>query len=244
MVSGSLPSLAVLGLVTLIGIVFAYDGYSLADQLLAWTGWIAGGTAGAGAGWLFANNATSSPDMLVTVGGGLVVGAILGRILVPLVSWLAVVLIGFVSTSLAVVLFLTGQELSRTISRLQTDVSSPEDVEFLMEQVANLPAFQDQQVILITVAAGLVGALLASKFYDLIITAAVSTVGAALLSIAVPIWQGAMNGSVELSRNLDDISTGLFLLVLLSGLAFQVYRYGDELDVPFVGDGYDPLEGK
>lgn len=244
MISGSLPSLAVLGLVTLIGIVFAYDGYSLADQLLAWTGWIVGAAAGGGAGWFFATNASGNPDKLVVTGGALVVGAILGRILVPLVSWLAVVLIGFVSTSLAVVLFLTGQELSRTISRLQTDVSSPADVELLMEQIANLPAFQDQQVILITVVAGLVGALLASKFYDLIITGAVSTVGAALLSIAVPIWQGALSGGVELSRSLDDISTGLFLLVLLSGLAFQIYRYGDELDVPFVGGEYDPLEGK
>jgi hypothetical protein len=241
MLDASVPSLAVLGLVTLVGVVFAYDGYRLVNQLLAWTGWIAGGATGGGAGWLFAANASGGPDMLVAVGGGLVVGGVLGRILVPLVSWLAVVLIGFVSTSLAVALFLTGREISRTASRLQTDVARPDDVRLLIEQIANLPAFQDQQVVLVTLAAGVVGALLASKFYDLLVTAAIGTVGAALLSAVIPIWQRALSGSVELSGGLDALSTELFALVLVSGLALQVYRYGDELDLPFADSDYDPL---
>jgi hypothetical protein len=76
--------------VTVIGLVFTYDGYGLADQLLAWIGWLAGAGAGGSAGWFAATSMSGNPDRLVLTAVGLAAGAIIGRILVPLVSWLAV----------------------------------------------------------------------------------------------------------------------------------------------------------
>jgi hypothetical protein len=240
MLGGSVQSYVVLGVVTSIGILFAYDGYRLSDRLLAWIGYLAGG-----AGWLAATNATGSPDRLLLTGGGILVGALIGRIFVPLVSWLAVVLLGFLSTSIAVFFVLAGRELTNAVTQLATVPRSPRGIEQFLEQLASLPVFQNQELLLFTGIAGLVGAALASRLYTLLVTATVSSVGAGLLSIVLPLWQRALAGSVDVTETTpNDVSWVLFIGVLVSGLLVQGYRYGEELDLPFVGSEYDPLKGQ
>lgn len=179
------------------------------------------------------------------VGGGLVAGAILGRILVSLISWLAVLLLGFVATGAAALTVLAGQQLVNAITRLNTNVSSPRDLEFSIDQLIALPIFQNQQVIIVSLLAGLVGGLLASRYYSLLITAADSVVGAALLSVALPLRKQAISGGVAVSESApSNLSSGLLVLFLVAGLLVQGYRYGEELALPFVGSDYDPLPGE
>jgi hypothetical protein len=245
MIGGPVQSYVVLGLATGIGVAFAFDGYRLSDRLLAWVGYLAGGGAGGVAGWLAATSAGGSPDRLVLTGGGLLVGALLGRVFVPLVSWLAVVLLGFLSTSLAVFFVLAGGELTDAVARFDTVPRSPRGVERFLEQLSAVPVFQNQEVIAFTFVAGLVGAALASRLYTLLVTATVSSVGAGLLSVVLPLWQRALSGGVDVTESTPtEVSWVLFAGMLAAGLLVQGYRYGDELDLPFVGSEYDPLEGQ
>ncbi|MDH5021059.1 hypothetical protein [Halobacterium rubrum] len=245
MIGGSVQSYVVLGLATGIGVAFAYDGYGLSDRLLAWVGYLAGGSAGGVAGWMAATNAAGSPDRLALTAGGVVVGAVLGRVVVPLVSWLAVVLLGFLSTGLAVFFVLAGRELTNAVTRFETVPRSPGGIERFLEQLSAVPVFQNQEVLLLTLVAGLVGAALASRLYTLLVTATVSSVGAGLLSVVVPLWQRALTGGVDVTETTpSEVSWGLLALFLASGLLVQGYRYGEELDLPVVGSEYDPLEGQ
>lgn len=245
MLGGPEQSYVILGLATGIGVVFAYDGYGLSDRLLAWVGYLAGGGAGGVVGWLAATNAAGSPDRLVLTGGGAVVGAVLGRVLVPLVSRLAVGLLGFLSTGLAVFFVLAGRELTDAVTRFETVPQSPRGAEQFLEQLASIPVFQNQDVLVLTFVAGLVGAVLAARLYTLLITASVTAVGAGLLSVVLPLWQRALSGGVDVTETTpSEVSWVLFGGVLVSGLLVQGYRYREELDLPVVGSEYDPLEGR
>lgn len=243
MVTESVAPLAVLAVLSVVGCVFVFDGYNLVDTLLAWTGWLVGAGAGGAVAWFFATS-SGSPDRLLVVGVAVVAGAVAGRILVPLVSWLAVVLLGFSSTSAAAVFVLAGPQLSATIARLDTSVSSPRDVELLVEQLAAAPVLQQQQFLAMAAFAGLVGAILAAKYYAVIVTAGVTTAGAALLAVVVPLWEPALAGSLTVAEPPSaDVANTLFVGLLVVGLLVQGYRYGEELGVPVVGSKYDPLEG-
>lgn len=244
MASASIAPLAILSLVTGIGILFTYDGYSLANKLLAWTGWIVGASAGAASGWFILPRVSESANQLGATLMLLVVGALLGRLLIPLLSWLTVVLLGFVTSAGAALIFLAGQQLMNRLATLKVNPQSPADLERAFTELTNLPVFQEQQVVLLTLAAGFVGALAASKFYHFIITTAVSSIGAVLLSIATPLWQQALQGGSALGAGLEDLSIGRLLLFLISGLAIQVYRYQEALDLPWTSGDYDPLEGE
>ena len=246
MVNAPLSSLVILGLVTVVGIVFAYGGYGLADQLLAWAGWLAGAGAGGAAGWFAAANMAGDPGRLVLTAGGVVVGAILVRILVPLVSWLSVVLLGGVSTGLAVFSVLAGPRILKSVSTIGKNVSSPQDAEAVIEHLVSLPVFQEQQTVILTLLAALAGALLASWLYEFLVTAAVTTLGAALLSAVIPLWQQALSNGIAPSQTqpaLNSISTSMFAVVFASGLLVQSYRYRDTADIPLIG-GKDNSGGK
>lgn len=244
MVNSQIATIAPVALVTLIGVIFTYDGYNLSDQLLAWIGWLAGGAVGGGAGWFIATN-SESPDRLLMAGAGVLIGALIGRVLVPLVSWLAFVVVGFISTSVAVLFVLAGREFTSVVTQLNKLPRTPQRAEQIVEQLLSVPAFQNEQILALTLIAGLVGGVLASKFYELLITTTVSAVGAALLTVTYPLWDQALSTNADLSEApLEQFSVELFLVLLASGLIVQTYRYSDELDLPFTGDDYDPLEGE
>lgn len=237
---GTAPSLAALALITIVGGVFTFDAYNLSDMLLAAVGGIVGGAAGAGGGWIAATAVSGTPDRLLVAGGGLLLGALLGRLLIPFAGWLAVVLLGFVSTSLATIVVLAGQQFATAVSELNLQRSSPREIESVIEQLAATPALQDQQILLLTGGAGVVGAILASQYYTVIITTGITTIGAALLSAALPLWQQARTGEVSLSESaLADLSAPLFLVTLLAGVMFQAYRHREEIGLAGSDEGPD-----
>lgn len=238
---GSATSLGALGLVTLVGAVFAFGGYGIAGQLVAWTGWIVGGAAGAAAGWTVVPRLLSgSPDRVVVALALLVVGAVLGRLLLPLAGRLSVVVAGFVSASTAFVVFFEGRRVVNRLAGVDPAVTSPREANAVLLRVSDLALLQDQQLLALAAVAGVVGAAVAVRFYDLIVTAAVSAIGAALLSIAIPLWRDALTGRVTLAADAADVSPPLFAVVLVAGVLLQLYRYGDEMNLPWVEE-FDPL---
>lgn len=228
MLGGSALTLGVLGVVSGVGIMFAYDGYSMTNRLLGWVGWLGGATLGGGVGWVVLPQVRPTPDRLLLAGGGLVVGAILGRLVVPLVSWLAVVVLGFLATGLAGVVIVAGTPLVRTITAIATSGDALLAVEPRLAELTSLPVLQSQQTIAIILGLGIIGAALAAKFYEPLITAAATAIGAGLLSTVLPLWRQALTGQDALGASATEISAPWFAAVFLSGLGVQLYRYREE----------------
>jgi hypothetical protein len=238
MLAASPQTLITLGIVTAVGVGFTFFGYDLADQLLSWVGWVAGAGGGAAAGWFFLP--TALPELtfqgrIVGVLLLLVAGAILGRVLIPLFSRFTVVIAGFVSTSGAVLIVLVGGQITNAIVGLSTET----DMETALMELAALPLFRQeefQQFVVIALIAGVLGAVVAAKFYEAIITVTATGVGAALLGAAVPMWQQALAGGVSFGGGLGQVSYLWFGVALVLGIGSQVYRHRKELDLPFVND--------
>lgn len=239
MFPASPQTLVTLGVVTLVGVGFAFFGYDLADQLLSWIGWLAGAGGGAAAGWFLLP--TALPELTLQgriVGAVLLVaaGAIAGRILIPLFSRFTVVIAGFVSTSGAVLVLLVGGQITNAVA----DVSSGSDPTTVLTRLAELPVFetqQFQQFAVVALVAGILGAVVASKFYQLIVTLAATGIGAVLLGVVLPLWEQALSGGVSFGGGLGQISPLWFLVALLLGVGTQVYRHREDLDIPFLDDG-------
>jgi hypothetical protein len=238
MLPASPQTLVMLGVVTAVGIGFAFFGYDLADQLLSWIGWLAGAGGGAAAGWFFLPAVLPELTLQGRVVGAVLlvaVGAIVGRILIPLFSRFTVVIAGFVSTSGAVLVLLVGGQVTNAV----TEVSSGSNPAAALTTLAELSVFESQQFqqfAVVALVAGILGAVVASKFYQLIVTLAATGIGAVLLGVVLPMWQQALSGSVSFGGGLGQISLVWFLAVLVLGIGTQVYRHRDDLDIPFVDD--------
>ncbi|WP_134670037.1 hypothetical protein [Halorussus marinus] len=244
MLSADPPALAILGLVSVIGIAFCLFGYALAEELLAWLGWIAGGLVGAFAWWFQSSRTTATMalesqavELLLVV----VVGAVAGRVLLPFFTRFTVVIAGFVSTGGSAFVFLTGGQFAGTLAnslRARPTAAAAE--------LATRPELQTQQMqnyVVAAIVAGLLGAILALKFYELIVTGAATALGAGLIAAVVPLWRQTLSGDITLEAGLGGISPVWFGVALVVGLGFQLYYYGEELNVPyFEDDEPKPLE--
>lgn len=228
-------TLAALTVVSLVGGVFVLFGYDLAGRLVSWVGWVAGAGGGAAAAWLLV------PEFVdVTFQGRLagvallaLAGAVLGRVFVPLVSRIAVVLGGFVATSGAVLVVLAGGQVTNAVVGVDATAGTQ-----ALSRLAELPLFADsqfQQFLLIAALAGLVGGAAAARYYQAIVTVAATGVGAALLGAVVPLWQRALTGSVQFGGGLGRISELWFAVALVVGVVVQGYRHREAL--PFFNDG-------
>lgn len=228
----STRALAALTLVTAVGGGFAAFGYDLADRLVSWVGWVAGAVGGGAAGWLSLPRVTAV-DVQTRLGATValaVAGAVLGRLLVPLVSRLAVVLAGALATAGAVLVVLAGGQVTNAVVGLD-----PSSVATL-GRLRSLPALagpQFRESLLIAGAAGLLGGAAAARYYRVIVTGAVTALGAALLGAAVPMWQRAATGGVQFGGGLGRISTLWFAVALAAGVAVQAYRHREA----FADDG-------
>ncbi|MFB6177082.1 MAG: hypothetical protein ABEI99_08085 [Halobaculum sp.] len=238
MLPASPQTLVTLGVVTAVGVAFAFFGYDLADQLLSWIGWLAGAGGGAAAGWFLLPTALPELTFQGRIVGAVLlvaVGAIVGRILIPLFSRFTVVIAGFVSTSGAVLVLLVGGQVTNAVANVSPG-SSPTTV---VSRLAGLPVFetqQFQQFAVIALVAGILGAVVASKFYQLIVTVAATGIGAALLGVVLPMWEQALSGGVSFGGGLGQISPLWFVATLVLGIGTQLYRHRQELDLPFLGD--------
>lgn len=245
MLSAEPTTLAILGIITAIGTAFCLFGYALAEELLAWLGWIVGAVGGALVWWVQSSQAMSTTiiesqvaELLVLLG----VGAVAGRLLLPLFTRFTVMIAGFVSTGGSVFVYLTGGQLTRTLA---SNVGSQPTT--IASKIAEHPELQTQQIqnyVVIALVAGLLGAILALKFYELIVTGATTAIGAGLLATVVPLWQEVLSGGLSLEEGLDKISPLWFGIALALGLGFQLYFYQDEIDIPFVDtdNEVEPLE--
>lgn len=237
MLSADPPALAVLGVMTVIGTAFCLFGYALAEELLAWLGWIVGAVGGALVWWFQSSRTTYAPSVESQFGELLlllVVGAVAGRILLPFFTRFTVMIAGFVSMGGSVFVFLTGGQFTNTLAN---NLGARPAV--VASELATHPQLQTQQIqnyVVIAAIAGLLGAILALKFYELIVTGATTAIGAGLLATVVPLWQQVLSGGIALEEGLGRISPLWFGFALVVGLGFQLYYYKDEMDVPFLDD--------
>jgi hypothetical protein len=250
MLQAAPTTLVALGIVTAVGVGFAFFGYDLADRLLTWIGWLAGAGAGGTAAWfLLPRFVTDLTPQGQLVGGVIlvVVGAIAGRILIPLFSRFTVVIAGFVATSGSTLVMLAGGQITGALVGIEPTGPPGEVSREVATALSELPLFtsgQFQQFFAIAVVAGLLGAIVAARFYQAIITAAATAIGAALLGVVVPMWQEALNGGVDFGGGLGGVSPLWFGIALVLGIGFQLFNHGDDLDLPFVDEEPEPLEEK
>jgi len=232
-------SIGVLAVISGIGIVFTYDGFNFTDRLLGWVGWIGGAGVGAGIGWGLLPQLLSVSNRLATAGTLFLAGAVAGRLLVPLISWLAVVLLGFLSVSTAALVFFAGSQILQTITSVPFETATPAAVETMISELTTLPAFQNQQIIGLILILGVVGAVLTAQFYEVIITLAATAFGAGLLGIVLPLWQQALTSGLEFGAGTSQLSMMWFGVALVSGICVQLYRYQAEFKLT----DHLPIEG-
>lgn len=213
--------------ITGVGVAFAYFGLRIYEALLAIIGGVVGGGAGAAFGGLYLPRVmelgTSGP--WVQIGLALVctlIGIKLGSSLLLLFNRLAVMFSGFVATGLAAFVVLVGQNLQRAPEVAQSATA-------LQAQEALLsPATLQDPVVLVFVA-GVVGAVLAWKFYVVIISFTTSVFGAAALGVVVPLWlqseQVVDPGAIVAAAPLPNV---WFLATFVTGFLFQlgVFHFG------------------
>lgn len=234
------PSVLVpLAVVTLLGVGFAAFGYRLVSHFLRWTGWLGGAIVGGVAAWQVLPQVVTSisTQQQLTWGLALVVGGgILGRLLLPTATRLVAMAGGFVATAGAVGLFFVGDSLLRQLSQVDptgAPIASAETIATSMSQV--LLGSQGPEIIMIIAASGLVGAIVATRYHTELIAVGITAAGAVLLGAAIPLWQAALRGSVELGVGVANASLLWTGVVLAAGIVIQVVdqRRDSDDDEPF-----------
>lgn len=232
----SAQTVVVLGVLTVVGITLTGFGYELADQVLSWIGWLAGGAAGGGIGWFVAPSVIAGelPARIGLTAGAVIGGAILGRMLIPVATRLAMVIAGFLVSAGSVLLLFIGSDLTRVFAVVK--ITNPASITRAVEQVLSLAAFDSQtftRTLVIAAVVGIFGAIVAARFYTVVLTITVSSIGAVLMGIVVPLWQQAIVGKLTLGVNSTRPLPVAVLGALVVGIAFQYYRHGDQVNLPF-----------
>ena len=209
-----------------IGFGLAYFGYEIAQKLLAIAGMLGGVAVGLAVGTFGAPMITGgSISPVVTVGLALL-GAILGRVLVPAVSQLAFGLVGFVMTSAAVMAFLSrGRILDVFLTAIPANLAYA-DPTAILNRIAASPLFRDpnfEQALLLAAGLGVVGGILALKLYDEFVAVATTLVGASMLGLAIPILIDAVQGST-ITAGAGEFSFIWFGVTFATGVAFEFSR--------------------
>lgn len=223
-----------LGVVTVLGVGFAAFGYRLVSHFLRWTGWLGGAIIGGVIAWQIVPQVVTSitTQQQLTWGIALVIGgAILGRLLLPTATRIVAMAAGFVATAGAVGLFFVGDSLLRQLSQVDptaAPIASAETIATSLSQV--LLGSQGIEIIVIIAASGLVGAIVATRYHTELIAVGITAAGAVLLGAAIPLWQAALSGSVELGVGVANASLLWSGAVLAVGLVIQVVDQRRESD--------------
>ncbi len=234
----SIQQLLPLFVLTIVGAGFVLFGYELGSQLLAWIGWIGGAIVGAAVGWigtpLAAPTVPGQTHLLITV-AGLVGGGLIGRLLLPTVTRLAVVLSGFIATAGAILAILAGEQLTNIATLVGPEVLVNGRVDLLVTRLLTTPLIEDQayqQMLVIALIGGLLGGLVASRFYQVVVTLAATGIGAIIIGIVGPLWVVTyQTGTLPAySPETTGIATGWVLAAVLIGGGTQLYRHRAVLD--------------
>ena len=222
----SVFSLATAVVMAGIGFGLAYFGYEIAQRLLAIAGTIGGVAAGLAVGTFGAPMVTGgsvNPGVTVVLA---LLGAVLGRVFVPALSQLAFAVVGFVTTSTAVLAVLSrGRILDVFLTAIPPNLAYADPLSIL-DRVAASPLFRDpnfEQALLLAVGAGVVGGLVALRVYEAFVAVATTVVGASMLGLAIPILLEAVRGST-VTVGAGEFSIVWFGVTLVTGLAFEFSR--------------------
>jgi len=176
---------------------------------------------------------TGGESQLALAAGGAVVGAILGAVLVPALGRLALGIAGFVATGLAgLVLFTQGRTIDAVLGALPENLAGANPAAVLDRLVA-ARVFQESefgQALLVATVLGFVGGGLALLYYDVVVGVAVTAIGAALLSVVVPVLVTVATEDVTLGEVEPELSPVLALVALVTGMGVQAVRHVDDID--------------
>lgn len=221
-------------IVTALGLIFTIAGYDLKNILLAWTGWIAGGIFGAATGWIVVPQLLetnfSFTEHLLVVGGTVILGAIIGRILISMVAQLTVAITAFVSGALATLVLGIGEEALTSMSIPDAD-GTVSRAELLFTEIAEMPLFTDpelQQFLALAVIVGLAAAIISMRYYGPIMAITLTGLGAALLSTVYPIWEAIITESTVVVAEQAEPSPTVFAGVFVFGLIVQALRHSSQ----------------
>lgn len=213
----------------ILGSGLTYFGYEIAQKLLAIAGTLGGIAAGLAFGTFGAPlvlGGSISPGITIVLA---IIGAILGRVLVPAVSQLAFALVGFVMTSAAVLAFLSqGRFIDVFLGAIPPNLAYADPQSILM-RIAAAPLFRDPnfgQALLLAAGGGIAGGIIALRVYDEFVTVVTTVVGASLLGLAIPLLIDTANG-VPVTVGAGEFSLLWFGVTLVTGLAFEFYRNED-----------------
>ncbi|ESS12584.1 MAG: hypothetical protein A07HR60_00688 [uncultured archaeon A07HR60] len=225
------------GLVVLstVGGALTFFGYSLAPRLLGIAGAVSGGIAGAGGAFGVVPLVSAGVPIetrIAVSAGGLLVGAILGYRLLPVVGRLAAGAAGFVASAAAVVVVLLGEQLSAVAVRV-LDPAILRDPAAFGEILLDAPVFESTplpETTAIALGVGLVGALLALRFYYSLIALTATGTGAVLLGGVIPLWQEFIQtGSIATTA--ETVSPTWVGIAFVAGVVVQYFRYSDVISI-------------
>ena len=218
-------------LVTGLGLLFTVAGYDLKNVLLAWIGWIAGGLTGGLLGWMvvpeFIDTTLAFEEHIIVVGGGVLVGAFVGRMFISLLAQLAVALTAFISAVLATLILGVGDEILDSLS-IPDEGSAASRAELFFTDMAELQLFTNpelQQFLALAIILGLVAAIISIRYYGAIMAITLTAFGAALLSAVYPIWEAIITESTVVVAEQAEPSPLIFAGVLVFGLVVQALRH-------------------
>ncbi|WP_435099878.1 hypothetical protein [Halorubrum sp. N11] len=229
----SATTLIPLLVVSLLGVVLAGLGYRLVAHLLRWTGWIGGGAVGGVAGWQllpqFVPGLTPNQRLLWT-GGLFVGGALAGRIVLPVATRLAAVITGFFSTAGAVGVFFLGDPIFNLFSTIDPSTAPIATARTLATNLEQLVIAQGIETLILILAAGLVGAIVATRYHTELIAGGITLAGAFFLGIVLPLWQTVLTGTATLGVDVGTVSVIWTGVALVAGVLVQaIDHHGDRL---------------
>lgn len=211
--------------VSLLGIGLAGFGYRLVSHFLHWTGWIGGAAIGGVVGWQLLPQFVPglTPDQRLLWTAGLFIGgALVGRILLPVATRLAAIIAGFLSTAGAVGIFFLGDPILNRFSNLDLTTAPLTTASALATDIEQLFISQGIELIALILAAGLVGAIVATRYHTELIAGGLTLAGAFLLGIALPLWESALAGTATLGVSVGSVSFSWAAVGLVAGILIQV----------------------
>ena len=215
-----------------IGCVLVAGAYDLKGLVLGWTGWIGGALGGGAVGWLvvpeLAAGGIAPSERLVATAVLVLIGAVIGRVLLPVVAQFAVAIAAFLFSTLATLVLTVGESILDVVYA-PTDPSDPTldaiDVEGVAE--AGLLAHPEiQQFLIVSVVVGSVAGILAMRYYDAVMSVALTGLGAGLLATTAPVWHAVLAGRQIAITQQAELSTSVFVVVLMIGVGIQYVRHG------------------
>jgi hypothetical protein len=220
-----------------VGVALTYFAYEVSGLLLALVGYAVGAGAGFGAGLALQSGGgvggAGGNEGIVIVGIAVVVGAILGRIVVPALSRLAVGVLGFVVTTLSALAFMTQGRVAEALRVALPTNGARAPPERLIEYVLADPSLQGQafqETMLIAAGVGLVGGLIATAYYRVVMSLVLTGVGAVGLSVVGPVLLFVFTNSESVTAAPAPGLSPLWVAVAFgTGVLFQYARHSGDL---------------